>query len=79
MKQQITQAYKYPGFEGLDRNKPFTVTASAKLAQIQMLMDELLKFAKGQGGDIYYPMYRMALAKAFKSLLLKYFKSYQMR
>lgn len=78
MKQSITQAYKYPGFEGLDRNKPFTVTASAKLARIQMLMDELLQFAKSQGGDIYYPMYRKALAKAFKSLLLKYFKSYQM-
>lgn len=79
MKQSIIQAYKYPGFEGFDRYKPFTVTGTAKVAQIQNLIDELLRFAKNQGGDVYYPAYRMALAKALKSLLIKYFKSYQLR
>lgn len=69
MKQSITQAYKYPGFEGLDRNKPFTVTASAKLAQIQIIIDELERMAIKEQGGQYQKLYKKAVKTAILSML----------
>lgn len=69
MKQSIMQAYKYPGFEGLDRNKPFTVTASAKLSQIQRLIFELEKMAMKEQGGQYQKLYKKAVKTAILSML----------
>ena len=69
MKQLITQAYKYPGFEGLDRDKPFTVTASAKLARIQIIIDELERMARKEQGGQYQKLYKKAVKTAILSML----------